>query len=277
MTGSGLSERKIFLPHGYELAHYTLRRVHDEHPQSYSPVDGSATPVHDAPATVRLSDLELPRAQHSDPGFSIINSPISNVPTHQNPSGTQVSSQQLYNIPIRGGPKSFAHRHSETRDLSKRTQKRHAHSRDDYYTDVCGVYSPEKATPMKKFNYGKGEFYCPRCGSNYTRPKSVKDHFPDCVAKFGNPNSLRYTDDPSMAPTEAFIQRRGRASREASKVDTERDNDQTSENGEGVKLEEMDDALYVHPKHNLPHSAANHDQQSHFFTRHSGKPGKHTS
>ena len=50
----------------------------------------------------------------------------------------------------------------------------------------------------------RAKFCCPRCGSNYTRLnytrlKTVKDHFPDCVSKCGNPQALRYTDHPSMA------------------------------------------------------------------------------
>lgn len=177
--------------------------------------------------------------------------------TRQSPYSTQTPNQQLHNIPIRGGPKSFAHRYSETRELSKRTQKRHAHSRDDDYTDVCGVYSPEKANPMTKFNHGKGEFCCPRCESSYTRPKTVKDHFPDCISKYGNPDSLRYTDHPSMASTKAFIQRRSRASREPSNVNTDGLGCQTAEQGQGVKAEEMNDALYVHLEHEPPNPATN--------------------
>ena len=51
------------------------------------------------------------------------------------------------------------------------------------------------------------------------RPKLVKDHFPDCVSKCGNPQGLRYTDHPSMAKTEGSLQHRGQASHEASDSD----------------------------------------------------------
>lgn len=76
---------------------------------------------------------------------------------------------------------------------SETTKKRHAHARSDGYTDVCGVSSSAKANPVKKSNPGKGDFYCPRCGSNSTKHKPVKDHLPDCIAKCGNPNAIRYT------------------------------------------------------------------------------------
>ena len=75
----------------------------------------------------------------------------------------------------------------QARGSSASTRRRHAHARDDYYTDVCGVISPEKATPVRKDNLGNGEFSCPRCGSSFTRPKSVKDHFPSCISRYGNP------------------------------------------------------------------------------------------
>ena len=256
MIGSGPSTRKIFLPDGYKLADYTLRRVHDEYPQSYVPVDGSVTPVQ-----AQLSDLQSHGGQQTTREDSIAASSAPNAFTSQSPYSTPIPNQQLYNIPIRGGPNSFAIPDPATKGLSKKTQKRYAHSRDDNYTDVCNVYSPEKSIPVKKYNHGKGEFCCPRCGSNYTRPKTVKDHFPDCVSKCGNPDSLRYTDHPSMAEREARIQRRGRASREASSLDKEKIDYQTAEEGQMVKVEEMNDALYVHREHKSPHSGTNHDQR----------------
>lgn len=141
--------------------------------------------------------------------------------------------QAVYNKPMRTGSESLARSEDISRGVSLTALRRHAHARDDGYTDMCGVSSPEKSVPVKRFNLGKGQFCCPRCESNFTRPKSVKDHFPYCVIKCGNPGALRYTDHPSMAQTEAAIQRRARASRESS----------------SVGLEEMNKALYANPAH----------------------------
>lgn len=43
-----------------------------------------------------------------------------------------------------------------------------------------------------------GRFHCPRCDTQYTRPKSVKDHFEYCVGRYGNPEGLKWTDHPSL-------------------------------------------------------------------------------
>ena len=44
--------------------------------------------------------------------------------------------------------------------------------------------------------------------SNFTRAKTVKDHFPECISKHGNPDGLWFTDHPSMRKEEARIQNR---------------------------------------------------------------------
>ena len=180
------SIHEILLPDGYELAHYTLRRVYDGHLQSYSPLGASVPPMQ-TPVQPAIST---------------------------NQSSTLV-------LPIRSNNANRTHITGKLERCSETTKKWHAHARSDDYTDVCGVISPEKADPVKRSNPGKGNYYCPRCGSNFTRPKSVKDHFPDCVAKCGNPDALRYTDHPSMAQHEAAIQRRRQGSRETSSMDTE--------------------------------------------------------
>ena len=247
------------LPDGYELAHYTLRRINDGHLQSYLPINASATPVQATPIAAQISDLQPQGALQANQETPLAGSMSPLTSTNQSPYHMQTLQQQLHSIPIRGGPNTFATSNSTTKELSKLTQKRHAHSRDDNYTNVCGVYSPEKATPVKRYNHGKGEFCCPRCGSNFTRPKSVKDHFPDCVGKYGNPQLLRYTDHSSMAQKEAAIQRRRQASREASDLEMEGVDYQPAGSGQRIKLEEMSDALYVHPGHEPPHSATNRD------------------
>ena len=68
------------------------------------------------------------------------------------------------------------------------------------YTTVCGVYSGEKSSPEKNKTSG-GPYHCPRCDTQFTRPQSVKRHFVGCIAKTGNPDSLRWTDHPSLQRT----------------------------------------------------------------------------
>lgn len=66
-------------------------------------------------------------------------------------------------------------------------------------TDVCGVYSPEIGPPkekpvVKKAKYIIEPYRCPRCNSPFTRPYTIKQHFPACVRKYGNPCSVKWTD-----------------------------------------------------------------------------------
>ncbi|KAM0799222.1 hypothetical protein BDR22DRAFT_822531 [Usnea florida] len=69
-----------------------------------------------------------------------------------------------------------------------------------WYTKVCGVYSKEKSSP-KKIKTSGGSHHCPRCDTQFTRPQSVRRHFVGCIAKNGNPDSLRWTDHPSLQRT----------------------------------------------------------------------------
>ena len=234
MSAIKSSRREIVIPDGYELAGYTLQRVDDGHLQHYLPVDVSATPVQAIPLAGYLSDIFVSTAGSLSPA------PVTKHASYQD--------QQ----PIQEENESLTHSNIKARKLSATTQDRHAHSRDDNYTDVCGVFSSAKATPVKKYNAGNGEFYCPRCGSNYTRPKSVKDHFPHCVSKFGNPQAFRFTDHPSMAQTEAAIQRRRQASLENSNSDTEGNDTEGyhvegDEDSQGFSFEKINETLYVQP------------------------------
>lgn len=63
-------------------------------------------------------------------------------------------------------------------------------------TNVCGIFSPEKKPPVKRST--RGEFHCPRCDSQFTRSSGVNLHFETCIAKYGNPRSLRWNDHPSL-------------------------------------------------------------------------------
>ena len=69
-----------------------------------------------------------------------------------------------------------------------------------WHTTVCGVYSREKSSP-KKIKTSGGPHHCPRCDTQFTRPQGVKRHFVGCIAKTGNPDSLRWTDHPSLQRT----------------------------------------------------------------------------
>ena len=81
---------------------------------------------------------------------------------------------------------------------------RNPHTREDGLTDVCGVFipAPNQEPPQKYSTADEAIFYCPRCNRNFTRERSVKDHFLICVSTYGNPKRLKYTDHPSMAAME---------------------------------------------------------------------------
>ena len=214
------STREIYIPEGYELAHFTLRRVHDGHLQTFSLDNNTARLMQAVPTPAQPPVTQTEENDQSDSGSD------SSTPT-------PATGQHIYSIPIRG-PRPD----NRSQGLSLTTQQRHAHSRDDGYTDVCGVFSPAKATPVKKASKYGGKFRCPRCNSGFTRTKSVKDHFPHCVSKCGNPQSLRYTDHPSMARAEANIQRRSRVSSEVSNLDMEEEDAQMEEVDEQMEWED---------------------------------------
>lgn len=249
--------REISFDPGYELAFFTLRRVHDGHLQSYMPLNASDLQVRSIPIAAQLSGieaLEKPTEDHRADQSGTASGSLSPHPSSDSPPyHSHTPNRQTYNIPLRGGRDTVGPQDDRSRELSVTTLERHAHARDDGYTDVCGLRSPAISTPVQKYNPGKGEFRCPRCGSNFTRPKSVKDHFPYCISKCGNPQALRFADHPSMVQTEAAIQRRTRASREPSTVATDdnddEDNGDTQMNGHSpeIELEEMSEALYADP------------------------------
>ena len=269
------STTDIHLPEGFELADYTLRRVHDGQLQTYVLDNDHSRLVQAVPISAQPSVTQMEgddQIDQSDPGSdSSTPVPATNNSSHQ----TQPPHQQLFTIPIPSARPS-----NRAKAPSSCTQKRHAFSRNDGYTIICGMNSPAKATPVKKINPGKGKFRCPRCGSNFTRPKSVKDHFPDCVLKCGNPEGLRYTDHPSMAKAEANLQHRGQASHEASDsaMEDEQEEEEKEEEGndddekmewedeqmraddQATRFEEMDDTPYVYSEYRHPHTSTNQYQ-----------------
>ena len=217
--------REIILPEGFVLVTNTLRRLHDGHLQSFEPVNANTRrvqlvptpPMTTSPLSIKLQEETSPNDLKLEDNSWSLSSSVNNSPVH--------------------------HGARSTREPSAKTVKRHAHAGDDDYTDVCGIFSPEISTPIKKHNPGKGDFFCPRCRSSFTRAYTVKEHFPDCVAKYGNPQSLRYTDHVSMTSQEAAIQRRSRAGRQSSVATMEGEAAGMSVYGQQNRFEEMNDAL----------------------------------
>ncbi|KAL9138499.1 MAG: hypothetical protein Q9175_000287 [Cornicularia normoerica] len=85
--------------------------------------------------------------------------------------------------------------------------------RTSVYTRVCGVYSREKASP-KKVKTNGGPYHCPRCDTQFTRSRGVTRHFVGCITKNGNPDSLKWTDHPSLQDTVKFYARSGHQGQE---------------------------------------------------------------
>ena len=76
------------------------------------------------------------------------------------------------------------------------------------YTSVCGVYSREKALPYK-VETRCGIYHCPRCDTQFTRTRGVMRHFVGCITKHGNPDSLKWTDHPSLQSIVRYYARNG--------------------------------------------------------------------
>ena len=204
---------EITLPEGYELVHYTLRRKSDGFLQSYRPPYRPLRYTGALPATPTNTRSVSPSSPETRASSG---SPI---PT---PLTTSSPHQQIFNIPIRGGRETT---------VSATTQRRHDQSSENGYTIACGVVCPEIAPPVRKVNPGGGSYCCPRCGSNFTRPKSVKDHFPGCIQRYGNPLGLRYTDHESMPYKDAS------QSRESSSASAEQGEPMTGVDDQGIKTE----------------------------------------
>lgn len=67
-------------------------------------------------------------------------------------------------------------------------------------TPVCGVYSPEIKKPQPKVKGASClnfKYECPRCHTKYSRRYTVKQHFPGCIVKYGNPDSLKWSSHDS--------------------------------------------------------------------------------
>ena len=181
------------IPPGWEIYSHTIRRVRDGALRTilYRPIN--SIPVSAVPIVAPLSNLQLHQDYES-----------SQVSTHT--TSASLVPYHLHNLPIRHKNGDQTRLNSNVQGLSTKTQERYANSRGDGYTIACGVESPEIATPVRKVNLGNGKYRCPRCKSDFTREKTVKDHFPDCISKHGNSERLSFTDHPSMKRQSNFIQ-----------------------------------------------------------------------
>lgn len=81
------------------------------------------------------------------------------------------------------------------------------------YTRVCGIYSRDKASPRKMKTKG-GPYHCPRCDTQFTRALGVMRHFVGCITNYGNPESLKWIDHPSLQGIVNFYARNGLLSQE---------------------------------------------------------------
>ena len=62
-------------------------------------------------------------------------------------------------------------------------------------TAYCGVYSAETEVPDPNPQEKPGcEYRCPRCRRQYSRRYTIKQHFPHCIRRHGNPLALRWQD-----------------------------------------------------------------------------------
>ena len=188
----------VEIPPGWEIHSYTIKRLSDGALQTIPHRPTNNTPASAVPIVASSSNLPLHQDHQSSRAGTITDS---------------LPSNHLHNLPIRQKPGVV---NSNVQGLSVKTQERYANSRGDGYTIACGVGSPEIAPPVRKVNHGGGKYRCPRCMSNFTREKTVKDHFPDCISKHGNPDSLSFTDHPSMEKAKARIQRLNQTSGKAS-------------------------------------------------------------
>ena len=68
-------------------------------------------------------------------------------------------------------------------------------------TAYCGIITPEIQRPFRRPTNPANRFECPRCGTRYTRAKTVQDAFPGCIRRYGNPLGLNWNSHPSCANT----------------------------------------------------------------------------
>lgn len=70
-------------------------------------------------------------------------------------------------------------------------------------TAVCGTCYPElqPPTPLANPTTANFKYECPRCHKRFSRRYTIKQHFPGCIKKRGNPDSLKWNDNDSSDNT----------------------------------------------------------------------------
>ena len=69
-------------------------------------------------------------------------------------------------------------------------------------TEFCGIFSAAKnPQPICDVRYRDRDlaYACPICGATFARSRTVRDHFPVCVRRNGNPDSKKWNDDVTCA------------------------------------------------------------------------------
>ena len=63
-------------------------------------------------------------------------------------------------------------------------------------TAYCGQRSKEIKKPSENVAVkpARFRFQCPRCRTRFSRPYTIKRHFPGCIRKHGNPLALKWLD-----------------------------------------------------------------------------------
>ena len=171
-------------------------------------VESALTPiVHESHArretAARLGDE---RGEPSVVGKRSSVSPYSSTEGHRNPPKTQRSenhSDGHMNAQEIHSTQSSAQGHDDSINdayssgsASRKPKDQKSRARIAGPTNICGVFSPETKPPVKRSNHGA--FHCPRCDSQFTKSLGVNYHFESCVAKYGNPKSLKWSDHPSL-------------------------------------------------------------------------------
>ena len=133
-------------------------------------------------------------------------------------------------------------KHKAPRQKTKpRTNGFNRRTGENGLTPVCGIITPFIATPVAKENK-KGAFCCPRCLGQFTRPRTVKDHFRTCATKHGNPRGLRWFDHPTLIRSQNHVVKKMttiREEKEAEEEESDRqdDGDQEQDHGDDEDLE----------------------------------------
>ena len=78
---------------------------------------------------------------------------------------------------------------------------------DSNFTPVCGITTPLKEIPFKKMKKQSHPYHCPRCDSEFSRRYTVKQHFPRCVKKYGNPDGLTWMSHVSCQTGNPYVSR----------------------------------------------------------------------